>query len=105
MQHCFFNLLVFTTVCIFGVIPYLYCTHGVSEKEQNKKMQLYLTKTPRQTAISLTCDLVDRVGRGHWRHESGEDDEANCLSVLVECREAFWSMDKVKDKKPLYVSK
>ncbi|CAN0286445.1 unnamed protein product, partial [Ectocarpus sp. 12 AP-2014] len=61
-------------------------------------------------AVALTCDMVDRVGRG-WAqppqpqegHEGADGGdvgtgEASRLEVLAECRQAFWGMDEVTDR-------
>lgn len=50
--------------------------------------------------MSLTSELVDRIGRGGWETEEsggrgGGDDDKTCLALLVECRRAFWAMDEV----------
>ncbi|CAM9525285.1 unnamed protein product, partial [Ectocarpus sp. 8 AP-2014] len=62
------------------------------------------------SAVALTCDMVDRVGRG-WaqppRPEEGQEGanggdggtgEARRLEALAECRQAFWGMDEVTDR-------
>lgn len=51
-----------------------------------------------QAAVALTCELVERVGRGGWYDagkESAAGDAKDCLGILVECRQAFWAMDEV----------
>ncbi|CAM9315551.1 unnamed protein product, partial [Ectocarpus sp. 6 AP-2014] len=61
-------------------------------------------------AVALTCDMVDRVGRG-WAQPpqpeegqgganggDGGTGEASRLEVLAECRQAFWGMDEVTDR-------
>ncbi|CAM9900360.1 unnamed protein product [Scytosiphon promiscuus] len=76
----------------------------------------------RQSAVELTCDMVDRVGRGWERpaehasskppgeekagsrggggaaDDGGGTGEGSRLAVLGDCRQAFWGMDEVTDR-------
>ena len=66
-----------------------------------------LVRWREQSAAELTCDLVERVGRGWARGLEGPSgrsaaddgagtDESSRLAILAECRQAFWSMDEVR---------
>eukprot|EP00903_Cladosiphon_okamuranus_P009715 g9240.t1 len=64
----------------------------------------------RQSAVDLTCDMVDRHGMGGGggggrgkasggaADEGGGSGEASRLALLAECRQAFWGMDEVTDR-------